>query len=268
MRYYRFALAILLATASFSSADAQSERRSIDSEDGQSNARSEDQNQTPDSNDSWSEWFSDWWAEDSSGRTGPSSDVRSGVDSFIKRQDDNEDGKLSRQELPPRMRSGLERIDRDDDGYLSKSELRQHARRAASAKSPVIVTYVWVLDANQGRVKLQDLQQAYSELQEVDQNEDGQISPEELEARHQKVASRWLDKCFQHHDENDDDQITRREAEGTHLANRFDKIDRNDDDKLTRGELRQSFNSPSESSPEQGERESSSASRERNPDRL
>lgn len=274
MKVLHFTLGVALATCLIPAVNGQSNRLNRNANDSTSSGRYEqdqqrnynhgrtnqessgDRNSTADSDDSWSEWFSDWWSDDSSSSSenaNRSGGVNGGVDSFVRRQDDDDDGRLSRQELPPKMRSGFDRIDRDSDGYLSRSELRQHAARAASNQSPVVVTYVWVLGANQGSVKLADLQQAYSVLQEIDQDEDGEISREELRERHQKIASRWLDKCFQQHDENDDDQITRREAEGTHLSKRFDKLDRNSDDKLTRSELRQSFQSASGRSQSQGE---------------
>lgn len=225
----------------------------------ESRSAGRDANSQPDANDSWSEWFSDWWSDDSetaqyqSRRSGDRSARRSnrmnaGVQGFFQRHDRDDDGYLSRQELPSNLRDGFEDLDRNSDDYLSQSELREHAQKSMAQQSPVIVTYVWVLDANQGRVKLNDLQQAYDALMEVDQDGDGEITRQELNQRQQRIASRWIDKCFQQHDENNDDEISRDEAQGSQLAGRFERVDRNSDDRLTRSELRQSLQTSSRGS--------------------
>lgn len=227
-----------------------------------------DANSQADSNDSWSEWISDWWSDDSETGQSQAGDhsasggnrMKTGVQGFVRRHDNDDDGYLSRQELPSNLREGFEDLDRDSDGYLTASELRQHAQKAMSQQSPVVVTYVWVLDTNEGRVRLNDLQQAYEALQEVDQDGDGEISRQEVRQRQQKVATRFIDKCFQQHDENDDDQISREEARGSNLAGRFKRLDRNSDDRLTRSELKQSLQTSSGAS-QQGSSQSESASR-------
>jgi Ca2+-binding EF-hand superfamily protein len=219
------------------------------------------------SSESWSDWISDWWSGDSgnqqaSGGTNDSGRLDHGIQNFIKKHDSNNDDKLSRDELPSQLRSGFEDIDANDDGYLNKGELRQHAERQAR-RIPVEVTYVWVLDTNRGRMKLHDLQQAYQTLREIDQNSDGEISREEVNARHKKMVSKWINHIFQENDENDDDELTAKEARQTDLSYRFNDLDRNHDGKLSRSELRQSMqDSQSKSNATGGNDSSQSASRD------
>jgi Ca2+-binding EF-hand superfamily protein len=191
---------------------------------------------------SWSDWWSDWWnSDDSNNASSGNQEQRSqeGARQFIKRHDQNNDGYLSRSEMPQRMRSDFDRLDANHDGELSRSEIERHASRAArrAGSSPVEVAYIWVLDADQGNVDLQDLQQAYDLLRKIDKNGDGKVSRSELRERREHVASAWCDQCFKRMDKNHDGELSKQEAKDSTFEDDFDKIDRNSDDMLTKSEI-------------------------------
>ncbi|HZN34436.1 MAG TPA: hypothetical protein VFB80_11480 [Pirellulaceae bacterium] len=55
---------------------------------------------------------------------------------FFDRLDANKDGKLSKEELPERMREGLARLDADGDGSISPDELARSVGRAGAPGTP------------------------------------------------------------------------------------------------------------------------------------
>jgi Ca2+-binding EF-hand superfamily protein len=202
----------------------------------QDSARSQNRSQTSsDQSDSIAEWLSGWWSDDQSSSAGIGA---SNAREFISEHDGDEDGYLAWSELPRDLRTSFNRLDRDGDGYLSQSELSQHANQAARTRVPVEVTYIWVVGADRGKVELNELQQAYRLLQRIDNDNDGYITRTELRNQQQQVVSQFINHCFDCHDKDYDDEITRSEASGTMLARGFDHLDRNSDDKLTRSELR------------------------------
>ena len=167
---------------------------------------------------------------------------------FIAQYDEDGNGRLSRQELPRRMSQQFEQLDRNDDGQLSQSELRQHAGRMAHRAIPVEITYIWITDAQRGRLDLNDLQQAYQLLQRIDQNNDGQLARQELQERREQVVSQWISSLVDRADENGDNEISQSEARGTLLSRRFDRFDRNQDGHISRNELRRIAGQGSEES--------------------
>jgi len=183
----------------------------------------------------------------------------SNADEFIRQNDEDEDTYLSRDEMPQGMLENFHDLDRDGDNYVGRGELQQHGRnmtqwmRAAhdtasqnrgndgatgSRVVPVEVTYVWIMDTDSGTVRLNDLQGAYDLLQRLDANNDGNITRSELRDRKQQVVSRWIEHGFNRLDENEDDAISRSEANQTMLQERFDRLDLDGDEELTRSELR------------------------------
>ena len=196
-----------------------------------------------------------------------------GARAFIRRHDDNEDGKLSRNELPSRMRSDFERLDINHDGNISQDEVEQHARQASRGRqargssSPVEVTYVLMIDADQGTSELEELQNAYQALRKVDKNNDGRISRDELRQRREQVVSEWCDTCFDRLDEDDDGELSAEEARSSTFANIFQKADRNSDGHLSKSEIHryldqqyQSGDQQSQSSRQQASSSDSSSS--------
>jgi Ca2+-binding EF-hand superfamily protein len=163
---------------------------------------------------------------------------------FIEEFDENGDGVLERSELPRRMRDQIDQIDRNDDGRLTAQELRQHGNRASSDSPgrharPLEIVYLWVTDADSGHLSLNDLQQAYKSLQEIDENGDGQLSRDELRQRRQQLLERWAGTVTDRLDQNDDGRINPREAHGTFLLSLFDRLDANHDGQISQRELTQ-----------------------------
>lgn len=237
----RFALRTLLMAGLLGGIGQTATAQQSNDRDSAANSPRNESSRYNESEQSWEEWFSEWWSDDDESRRisgDKSNSGRWGIQGFVKRHDENGDGHLSRNEFPERLRSGFDALDRNSDDRVSQSELQSHAQRMASRRqTPVSVTYIWVMDTDQGRASLQELQQAYDVLQNVDRNEDGSITRNELRERQQEMAAQWIDHCFQKLDDNDDGEISNSEAKGSALAQRFEGLDNNDDDVLTRKEL-------------------------------
>lgn len=200
-------------------------------------------NQNRDWSNSWSQWWSDWWNDNQGSQESAQERSRTGVREFIRRHDSNDDGRLTLQELPRSMRDDFYRLDANNDGSVTPDEIERQVQRVSrrqqsrSRGTPVEATYVWILDANRGRVNLEDLQNAYATLRKIDRNDDGQISRDELRARREQVVSQWCDECFNRLDENDDGELSRNEAQDSSFAEYFDQADRNRDQMLTKSEI-------------------------------
>jgi Ca2+-binding EF-hand superfamily protein len=170
---------------------------------------------------------------------------------MIDRFDEDGDSALQRSELPQDMRSNFSQLDRDQNGELSRSELREHARRMQRSIVPVEVVCVWVSDVDQGRLSINDLQTAYDTLQDLDEDNDGQISRRELQQRRQEIASRWARQVVNRLDQDDDGMVNQDEAEDSFLSRNFDQVDNNADGSISRQELRRSVASNRQSEQQQ-----------------
>ncbi len=160
---------------------------------------------------------------------------------FIEDFDENGNGVLEREELPRRMREQLGRLDRNGDNRLTAQELRQHGNRASSRHraGPSEVIYIWITDADSGHLSLDELQQAYKSLQEIDEDGDGQLSRDELRQRRQELFARWAGTVTDRLDENGDSRISPSEAQDTFLLSMFDRLDANRDGAISERELTQ-----------------------------
>jgi Ca2+-binding EF-hand superfamily protein len=165
---------------------------------------------------------------------------RSDARRMIERYDENDDGMLQRGELPQDMRSSFSQLDRDESGDLSASELREHGRRMQRSIVPVEVVCVWVSDVDQNRLSINDLQSAYDTLQDLDENNDGQISRNELQQRRQQIASRWAKQVVNRLDQDDDGMVDEDEAQDSFLSRNFGRLDGNEDGSISRQELQRS----------------------------
>lgn len=212
------------------------------------------------SQQTWSAWWSNWFSDSDDAPGERNERFASGADEFIRQHDENDDNHLNQREMPRGMLENFHDLDANDDDYLSRSELQRHGRtmfqhlaqqqqqQSSSSRHsqsvvqgvPIEVTYVWIMDTQSGRVQLSDLQSAYDLLQRMDEDNDGHITRSELRERRQQVVARWIDHGFHRLDRNEDDAISRREAEQSMLQERFDRLDANRDGELTRNELRRS----------------------------
>jgi Ca2+-binding EF-hand superfamily protein len=168
---------------------------------------------------------------------------RSNAQQIIQRHDENGDGTLQRSELPQDMRSNFSQLDRDQNGKLSASELRAHSARKQRGITPVEVVCVWVSDADQGRLSVNELQTAYDTLLDLDENNDQQISRREVQQRRQEIASRWSKQVVNRLDQDDDGMVDQDEAKDSFMAGNFDQIDNNSDGSVSRQELQRSVTS-------------------------
>jgi Ca2+-binding EF-hand superfamily protein len=119
--------------------------------------------------------------------------------SFIREHDADKSGQVSCAEAPPDFEEAFVHWDADQDGQLSRAEVRRHARLARRPSAePVETVYAWMMQADSGRMKKESLQQAYDQLQRLDQNADGAIdesalaSKPEPGATDRRTASRGL----------------------------------------------------------------------------
>jgi Ca2+-binding EF-hand superfamily protein len=158
---------------------------------------------------------------------------------FINDFDDDNDGSLSRNELPRRLRNQFGRLDQNKDDQLTREELRQHTQSSQRRRpvQPIEFVYIWVSDADQGSLSLNELQRAYDTLQKIDKDGDGELARQELQACRQANLDRWARMVTTRLDENNDNQISEDEAQGSFLTGRFDEIDSDGDGKIQRSEL-------------------------------
>jgi acetyl esterase/lipase len=62
---------------------------------------------------------------------------KEGVTSFFERHDKNKDGRLSRDELPDRLRVNFDRVDADNDGFISPQEDAAVRNRSRAGRRPL-----------------------------------------------------------------------------------------------------------------------------------
>ena len=181
------------------------------------------------------EWFEDG---DESAKS-----LEEAAQKFLTKNDKNKDGKVTRDELPAHLQEGFVRIDRNKDGSLSSEELQKHAQRAMRAPIPVQVTEIWILDTHRGHLKLEELQEAYTLLSQIDADKDGKLTSNEVHGFEGKVATRMCERCFTQLDMNKDGKISREEAEDSMFEEDFTEIDANKDNQLTKTEVEKAVDS-------------------------
>lgn len=228
--FVSFVVLLLVSSSGIRNSNAQENQRD--------RSRGEESSGSENSSQSWSDWWSD---DEASGDE--QTRAKSRAQAFIRRHDTDENDKLSRGELPSRMRSDFDRLDRNQDGSVTQQEVEQFANQSTRSQrrrlssTPAEVTYVWILDANRGEVELKELQAAYSALRKIDKDNDGKVTREELLARREQVASQWCDKCFDRLDGDHDSELSKDEAQDSTFADQFARIDQNDDQSLTKSEI-------------------------------
>jgi Ca2+-binding EF-hand superfamily protein len=158
--------------------------------------------------------------------------------SYIKEYDKNNDGSLSRDELPAGQRDGFNQLDANKDGKLSADELKDHAERMSRAAAPVEVISVWVVEAQADAPSRQELQKAYDVLRKADKNDDGKLAEDELRAAREQAIQQRVDSAFERCDKNNDGKISRDEVKGP-TTGYFTAADKNNDGFVTRDELKQ-----------------------------
>lgn len=156
---------------------------------------------------------------------------------FIKDHDKNNDNKLSREELPKKLRDGFKQIDRNKDGKLDSKELQRHASRMVRRRPRIVEVVYFAIDAPRSpKITLKELQEAYEVLRKLDKDGDGKLEEKDIRAFHKERLTKRIDTMIKNLDNNDDGKISKDEARGM-LVDRFKKLDSNNDDFLDKQEL-------------------------------
>ncbi len=195
------------------------------------------------------------------------------ADDFIKKFDKNKDGFLSKDELPPALRSVFDKFDTDGDGKLDRKEVEQmlqvlRKRFGQEEKKPavnsqqvdkVVARLLEQMDTNKdGKISRAEAKGRIAELfDQLDTNKDGFLDKNEL----RQAAMRFLAAQaaqggkgappprpaaitgpeFDDLDKNADGRLTKDELQGTPFAEHFDEIDTNKDGKMDRKEFEASL---------------------------
>jgi len=155
---------------------------------------------------------------------------------FIKDHDKNNDGKLSKDELPAAAQNEFAAIDTNKDGFITQDELQKHAEAMANGQ-PRLVEVVWyAIDVAPEPLTTDELQEAYDQLRQIDKNNNGKIEPNELAAFRDQRKKERIDGIFTALDKNKDGKISKDEARGL-WADDFAALDKNKDGMLDRQEV-------------------------------
>ncbi len=195
-------------------------------------------------------------------------------DEFLKRFDKNNDGVLTKDELPPRLAPNFDRFDRDGDGKLDKKEIglmleaaqRMFAGAApgkpgtkpavnAAAVEQRVNNVFQRMDTNKdGKISKDEAKNFIAQsFDRIDTNKDGFIDKDELRRFvSQNMAlggggglGRGFGRGgfpgaagpdFDALDKDADGRLTRDELKGTPWAEHFDEIDTNKDGKIDKKE--------------------------------
>lgn len=175
------------------------------------------------------------------GQPGQTRGPRFNAERFIKDHDKNNDGKLSKDELPAGVQDSFAEIDADKDGFITKEELQAHADRMASRRPRMIEVVFFTIDVPEPDANpAEELQRAYDVLRKLDINKDGKIDAKELANFRETRKKERCDAMFKHMDKDGDGKISKAEARGL-WADNFDQLDLNKDGFLDRTEIEKAF---------------------------
>ena len=160
---------------------------------------------------------------------------------YVKDHDKNGDGKLTKDELPKRMQGMFAQVDLNGDGSLSVDELAKHAQSMGSRRPQMVDLVYYVIDVPAPEpMDGQELQEVYSELRQIDANNDGKLDKAEIAAYRLKRRKERLINTFEELDRNNDKKISKDEARGV-WADDFDKLDANHNGSLDEKEIEAAY---------------------------
>jgi len=155
---------------------------------------------------------------------------------FLKDHDKNNDGKLSKDELPAGAQKDFAKIDTNNDGFLSEDELQKHATMMIN-EQPRLLEIVWyTIDVVDDPPTTDEVQETYDQLRQIDKNNDGKIDKSELTAFRDQRRKERIDNIFKELDKNNDGKISKDEARGLWIDS-FADLDKNHDGMLDRQEI-------------------------------
>lgn len=155
---------------------------------------------------------------------------------FLKDHDKNNDGKLSKDELPATAQKDFEQIDTNKDGFITQDELERYAAAIAQQRPQLVEVVFYAIDIPEEPATIQELQAAYDQLRKLDKNQDGKIDQGELKTMREERKKEQLDGIFEALDRNHDGKISKDEARGF-WADNFSQLDKNGDGFLDRQEI-------------------------------
>ncbi len=108
---------------------------------------------------------------------------------FLERDADG-DGRISREEVPERMRSRFDRMDANGDGFIEDAELQRMGRRMGGQGNPVEGLRQMDVDGD-GRLSRDEVPEPMERrFDRMDANGDGYIDQDELEAMAERMRRR------------------------------------------------------------------------------
>jgi len=158
------------------------------------------------------------------------------VDAFIREYDRDDDGQLSKDEVPDWLLHNFARLDTNKDGKLSKKELQEGMAYLQQRRRPSDVVFVLVEMSDCDECCCEELQRVYDFLRKIDKNKDGKIDAKELEAGRKLLVEERVDAIIKRLDADRDGKISKKEARGM-VKEHFDQLDTNKDGFVDRAEL-------------------------------
>ena len=158
------------------------------------------------------------------------------VDAFMKEYDRDNDGYLTKDEMPDWLHYNFARLDTNKDGKISKDELTKGMAYLQQRRRPsdVVIVLVEMSDCDEGCGE--EIQRAYEFLHKLDKNKDGKLDADELKAGRDLVIKDRVDRIIKRLDTDKDGKISKKEAKGL-INEHFADLDRNKDGFVDREEL-------------------------------
>jgi Ca2+-binding EF-hand superfamily protein len=176
------------------------------------------------------------------------------VNRFFEEYDRDKDGRLTRDELPPRLRHAFDKIDADKDGKLSREEVHRGVAFLQPRRRPSDVVFIVIEMSDCDEGCAEEVQRMYDVLRKLDRDKNGKIDPDELAAMRRQIVGERVDSIFEELDADRDGKISRAEAKGEVRRN-FDALDLNKDGYVDRAELMQAAQAKPPAAPGKGEGE-------------
>ena len=159
------------------------------------------------------------------------------ADRFLKDHDRNNDGKLSKEEVPQQLQSEFAEVDTNKDGAVSIEELRQHVQRMSGMRPQVVEILYWVIDVPEEEpASANELQRAYEVLRKMDADNNGKLDSGEIKTFRDQREKQRVQHIMQVLDRNNDGKVTKEEARGL-WADHFAELDKNNDGAIDSQEI-------------------------------
>lgn len=165
-----------------------------------------------------------------------------GAKQFLKQHDKNNDGNLTRDELPAAMREGFADVDANGDGKISADEMRKHVESMVlvpiPVPVPVEVVSLYMVEAATDAPSRTELQDIYDTLRKADANNDGKLSEEEMKSARENAIQQRVDSIFKRCDTNNDGKISKEECP-EQMRGMFKRADKDNDGSVSKQDLKE-----------------------------